>query len=172
MANLSRTAKSGSSWTLQDLQSYHNSLNQADAPVLRRTGQRLARKRVDLPLLICGEKRHAKTNVCVADGSQNMNTILVVQAVSSSKLNSQEPVNAREQLVAEAVTAFNQNNVQRENVGLPPVEEKVMAGIVMVGSTPEFFKTPVTQILSTHPPWDLSPRRNPRDLFSSIRSSS
>ena len=41
--------------------------------------QRLARTRVDLPLLICGEERHAKTDVCIVDRSQN-DILLLVQA--------------------------------------------------------------------------------------------
>ena len=40
--------------------------------------QRLARTRVDLPLLICGEGRHAKTDVCIVDRSQN-DILLLVQ---------------------------------------------------------------------------------------------
>ena len=40
--------------------------------------QRLARTRVDLPLLICGEERHVKTDVCIVDRSQN-DILLLVQ---------------------------------------------------------------------------------------------
>ncbi|KAK0434423.1 hypothetical protein EV421DRAFT_1909326 [Armillaria borealis] len=192
MANLIRSAKAGSDWTLNDLDSYHISLNQVDAlpffglqelpqpPVdpelltnadagamqqdhhaelvtyldlamipergetavddfvvelfktlgyVRR--ERVARTRMDLPLLICGENRYAKTD-------------------ADKRLEHGEPVNARAQLVAEAVGAFNENNAQREAVGLPPMEEKVIPGIVMVGTSPAFFKIPVTRTLSTH----------------------
>jgi hypothetical protein len=38
----------------------------------------VARTRMDLPLLICGESRHAKTDVCIIDRSQN-NILLLVQ---------------------------------------------------------------------------------------------
>ena len=83
--------------------------------------QRLARTRVDLPLLICGEERHAKTDVCIVDRSQN--DILLVQ--EDKRLQQLEPVNARAQLVAGAVAAFNENNAQREAMGLPPLVSKV-----------------------------------------------
>lgn len=50
------------------------------------------------------------------------------------------------QLIAKAVEAFNENNAQREMRGLLPLQEKVMAGIVMVGTLPAFFKIPVTDL--------------------------
>ena len=79
--------------------------------------QRLVRTRVDLPLLICGEDRHAKTDVCIVDRSQN-DILFLVQADNS--LPKLEPISAQAQLIAEAVAAFNENNAQRELMGLPP----------------------------------------------------
>jgi len=123
---------------------------------------RVARTRADLPLFICGEQRHAKTDVCIIDRAQN-DILLLVQ--EDKRLEHGEPVNARAQLVAEGVAGFNENNVNREAVGLPPLVEKVgyllslflgaysfqvMPGIVMVGTSPTFFKIPVTQTLATH----------------------
>jgi hypothetical protein len=84
--------------------------------------ERVARTRVDLPLLICGENRNAKTGVCIFDRSQNDIPLLVQE---DKRLEHGDPVNARAQLVAEAVGAFNENNAQREAVGLPPLVEKV-----------------------------------------------
>lgn len=83
--------------------------------------QRVARTQVDLPLLICGEDRHATTNVCIVDRSQND----MLPLVQEDRLEYGEPVDAQAQLVAEAVGAFNENNAQRESIGLPPWEEKV-----------------------------------------------
>lgn len=125
---------------------------------------RVARTRVDLPLFICGETRHVKTDVCIVDRSQN-NILLLVQ--EDKRLMKLEPFHAQAQLVAEAVAAFNENNAQRQVAGLPPLDEKVsyfaslwsrgalsdfqvMPGIVMVGTSPTFFKIPVTETLSTH----------------------
>lgn len=42
------------------------------------------------------------------------------------------------QLVAEAIAAFNHNNVKREAIGLPPLVEKIMPRIVMIGTLPAF----------------------------------
>ncbi|KAF9487956.1 hypothetical protein BDN71DRAFT_1403984 [Pleurotus eryngii] len=208
MANLSRSAKSGSDWTLNDLDSYHISLNQLDPltffgvqelpeasvdqellnnddattlqndehaqlltyldlamiPDIGETAvddfavklfnilgytrrHRVARTRVDLPLFICGETRHAKTDVCIVDRSQNDILLLVQEEKRLMKL---EPFRAQAQLVAETVAAFNENNAQRQPAELPPLDEKVMPGIVMVGTSPTFFKIPVTETLSTH----------------------
>ena len=84
--------------------------------------QRLARTRVDLPLLICGEERYAKTDVCIVDRSQN-DILLLVQ--EDKRLQQLEPISVRAQLVAEAVAAFNENNAQRKAIGLPPLVSKV-----------------------------------------------
>jgi hypothetical protein len=83
--------------------------------------ERVARTRVDLSLLICGESRHVKTDVCIVDRSQN-EILLLVQV--DKRLELYEPVNARAQLVAEAVAAFNENNARREAAGLAPLAEK------------------------------------------------
>ncbi|KAN0094466.1 hypothetical protein V8E55_002753 [Tylopilus felleus] len=211
MANLIRSAKPGSDWTVNDLDSYHISLNQVtpllffglqalpqplvdqellsivDAGAMQQDRhaelitlldlamipetlfkvlgyvrrERVARTRADLPLFICGEIKHAKTDVCIIDRSQNEILLLVQE----DKREHWEPVNARAQLVAEAVAAFNENNANREAAGLPPMAEKVMPGIVMVGTSPAFFKIPVTQTLSTHIRYGTYPPEETRVVY-------
>jgi len=123
---------------------------------------RVARTRVDLPLFICGEAMYAKTDVCIVDRSQN-DILLLVQ--EDKRLEYGEPIHARAQLVAEAVGAFNENNVHREAIGLLPLAEKVMPGIVMVGTSPIFFKIPITQTLSTHIRHGTYPPEETRVLY-------
>ncbi|KAI0274229.1 hypothetical protein BGY98DRAFT_995401 [Russula aff. rugulosa BPL654] len=209
MANLTRSAKSASKWTLNDLDSYnitlkeldpcsffglqglpqpsvdHELLENVDAGAMQQVDHaqlinyldyamtpeggksavidfvfrlfrplgyvhlgQYAHKRVDLPLSICGENRHAETSVCIINHSQESNHIvLLVQAVKRSK---HEPVNTPAQLVAEAVAAFNKNNAKREAIGHPPLAEQVIPAIIMVGTSPVFYKIPVTRTLSTH----------------------
>jgi len=85
---------------------------------------RLVHRRVDLPLFICGEDRHAKATFCIIKYSQkNGDILLLVQAVKRSEDG--EPVNAPAHLVAKAVAAFNENNAQRAAIGHPPLTEKV-----------------------------------------------
>ena len=89
---------------------------------------RLAHKRVDLPLFICGEHRHAKATFCIINCSQrNDDIFLLVQAVKRSEHGEPVtmPVNASVHLVAKAVAAFNENNAQREANELPPFPGKV-----------------------------------------------
>lgn len=54
--------------------------------------ERVARTRMDPPLLTCGENRHAKTDVCVVDRSQN-DILLPVQ--EDRRLEQVDPVNVR-----------------------------------------------------------------------------
>ncbi len=75
--------------------------------------ERVARTRADIPLFICGEIRHAKTDVCIVDHPQ-YDILVFVQ--EGKRLENTEPVNARAQqpqLVTATVAAFNENNVRR-----------------------------------------------------------
>ncbi|KAF9054846.1 hypothetical protein BJ165DRAFT_1338197 [Panaeolus papilionaceus] len=92
----------------------------------RRTGyvhrNRVAQTRKDLPLLICGEWRHAKTDVCIVD-LQKDDILLLVQ--EDKRLEDRKPVDAHAQLVAQALAAFTENNANRQSMGLPPLDSKV-----------------------------------------------
>lgn len=208
MAKLIRSAKSGSDWTTNDLDSYNISLvhqeahdffgvqvlpdptvdaellhnleantmqsdrnaeliNLLDLAMIRSSGEsavddfavelfkmtgyvrrnRVARTRKDLSLLVCGEYRHVKTDVCIVNREQN-DILLLVQ--EDKRLEDSEPFDARAQLVAEALAAFTENNAHRESMGLTPLHSKVMPGIVMVGTSPTFFKIPITKELVSH----------------------
>ncbi|KIJ10544.1 hypothetical protein PAXINDRAFT_85890, partial [Paxillus involutus ATCC 200175] len=126
------------------------------------------RTRVDLPLFICGEIRHVKTDVCIVDLSQN-DTLLLVQKDKKLK-----PLNARAQLVAEAVAAFNENNAHREAAGLPPMAEKVSHARHHHGRHVACVlqNSHHSDSVNSYSPWDLSSRGNPCDLLLSARSSS
>ena len=95
------------------------------------------RTRKDIPLFICGEWRHAKTDVCVMD----TNGYLLLVQEDKRHL---EIVDAEFQLIAEAIAAVQSNNRTRNLLGLDPLDVKVMAGITMTGTSPTFFKIPVT----------------------------
>ncbi|KAL4255531.1 hypothetical protein AB1N83_012714 [Pleurotus pulmonarius] len=108
--------------------------------------ERVVRTRVDIPLLICGESTHVQTDVCIVDRSHN-DILLLVQ--TGKRLENMDPDSARAQLVAAAVAAFNENNAQRDALGLQPMEDRVIPGTVMVGASPVFLQIPVTQNLFT-----------------------
>ena len=179
MANLIRSAKSGSDWTRAELDAYNISIIDEEVPtffglpvlpqptvdqellqiqdanlmadeknaelinlldlamvpgseesavddfavVLFRTlgylgRHRVARTRKDIPFLICGEWRHAKTDVCIVDRSQN-DIMMLVQEDKRFSVTETATAEAEAQLVAEAIAAFSYNNEARRAAGLP-----------------------------------------------------
>ncbi|KAF8343594.1 hypothetical protein F5887DRAFT_1283444 [Amanita rubescens] len=105
------------------------------------TRGRVLRTRKDIPLIICGEARHAKTDVCIID----QNEILLLVQEDKQHLDSSDP---EPQLIAEAIAAFAANNQTRQRtLNQPPLDSKVMAGITMKGTAPIFYKILVTAAL-------------------------
>ena len=80
---------------------------------------RVARTCKDIPLLICGEQRHAKTDVCIIDCSQN-DVLLLVQEFGEEKI-----LDARAQLIAQVIAVFTLNNSLRSDVSLSELDSKV-----------------------------------------------
>ncbi|TEB21358.1 hypothetical protein FA13DRAFT_1741998 [Coprinellus micaceus] len=104
---------------------------------------RVVRTRKDIPLLICGENRHAKTDVCILDDSE----ILLLVQEDKCHLDDSDP---EPQLIAEAIAAFASNNRMRERtLGQPPLQSKVIPCITLKDTSPTFYKIPVTTDLVT-----------------------
>ncbi|KAG1724297.1 uncharacterized protein EDB91DRAFT_143068 [Suillus paluster] len=104
---------------------------------------RVLRTRKDIPLVICAENRHVKTDVCIIDDNQ----ILLLVQEDKRHLDSSD---AEPQLIAEAIAAFAANNLTRQRTfGQRPIYSKVMAGIVMNGTAPTFYKIEITAALVT-----------------------
>ncbi|RPD68246.1 hypothetical protein L226DRAFT_473778 [Lentinus tigrinus ALCF2SS1-7] len=82
---------------------------------------RVTRTRKVIPLFICGEWRHAKTDVCLVDRRQN-DILLLVQ---EDKRYGARMLSAEHQLVAEAIAAFDYNYKLRQLCGVPTIESKV-----------------------------------------------
>ena len=97
----------------------------------------------DLSLVICGETRKAKTDVCIrkTDGEE---VYLLVQ----ENKRYQEQKDARPQLVAEAIAAFQENNSARARRDIPALKEELIPCIIMVRMSPTFYKVKVTENLS------------------------
>lgn len=137
---------------LLDLAS-HSSVVDFVVELLKTTGyarrNRVVRTRRESSLLVCGEYCQAKTDVSLVDRELHDTILLLIQETECPEDN--EPIrDTRAQLVAEALAAFTQNNINRQLADLPVVDDKVMPGIVMEGTSPIFFKIPVTEELSTH----------------------
>jgi hypothetical protein len=118
--------------------------------------QRLIRSRKEISFVMAGHRVDAKTDVCVIEDGR---FILLVQEDKASFCQRAEPnflmtsqrqgyiEDIEPQLVAEAIAAFYQNNVNRRLAGLPKLARKLMPGIVMIGSAAVFYLIPITDIL-------------------------
>ena len=98
--------------------------------------RRYARTRKDLPLPICGETRHAMTDVCIIDRLRNH--ILLVQ---EDRRYAQQGTFAdtEAQLIAEAIVAFVYNNETRRASGLPELQEKVISSLPLFCMSADYF---------------------------------
>ncbi|KAK0222135.1 hypothetical protein IW262DRAFT_1448227 [Armillaria fumosa] len=56
--------------------------------------------------------------------------------------------NPHAQLVAKAIDTFQDSNARRLSGGLDPLDSKVIPGVIMVGTSPSFFKISVTRKLT------------------------
>ncbi|KAH9001258.1 hypothetical protein EDB92DRAFT_1825584 [Lactarius akahatsu] len=107
------------------------------------TRGRVLRTRKDIPLVICGENRYAKTDVCIID----QNEILLLVQEDKRHMDNSDP---EPQLIAGAVAAFAANNqTRRQTLNLTPLDSKMMAGITVKGTAPIFYKIKVTAALVT-----------------------
>lgn len=104
---------------------------------------RAIRTRKELRFFTCGEVKHAKPDVCIINRDAN-DIILLVQEDKRFGGDGE----AHPQLIAEAIAAFQDMNSRRRAVGLDPLVSKVIPGIIMVGTSPSFFKIPVTHELT------------------------
>jgi hypothetical protein len=103
------------------------------------TEQTVIRTRKNIRLSMCGQQVYAKTDVCVMD--INSELLLLVQE-DKSHIN---PADPEPQLVAEAIAAFQANNLNRvNNLLVDPLPKQVFPGITMVGTFPRFYKIEVT----------------------------
>jgi len=92
------------------------------------------------PLVICGKEKQALINVCLTDRRDI--ALLLIQEVKGD----QDP---HAPLVAKAIAAFMHNRTHMEARGLPLPQSTVIAGITLKGSTPTFYKIPISMELAT-----------------------
>ncbi|KAH9005166.1 hypothetical protein EDB86DRAFT_2825476 [Lactarius hatsudake] len=107
------------------------------------TRGRVLRTRKDIPLVICGENRYAKTDVCIVD----QNEILLVVQEDKRHMENSDP---EPQLIVGAIAAFAANNqIRRQTPNLTPLDSKMIPGITVRGTAPIFYKIKVTTALVT-----------------------
>lgn len=205
MANVSRTAKSGSDWTFAELRAYNiivecqdaatffgvnplphpavagellnhltadEMVDDANYKVLRYMDlamnrvpesesavddfavhllsllgyvprARMARTHADIPLTICGQECHAATDLSIIDTND---ILLLLLQEDKGYLQPSDP---EAELIGKAIAAFQANNYRRRQVfGQDPLTQEVMPGITLAGSSPIFYKIPVTTQLA------------------------
>lgn len=105
-----------------------------------KNGKYFIRTRKDIKLLMCGETRHAKTDVCIT----NDRGIFLLLQEDKSHMNTQ--ANAEAQLIAEAIAAFQHNNrIRKDDMDKKPEDSRMFPGITMIGTYTTFYKITVTK---------------------------
>jgi hypothetical protein len=103
---------------------------------------RMARSRMPMTLYVCGEARSTQADICLLNEDE---VVLLVQE-DKRFMSDADP---EPQLVAEAIAAFQCNNIRRERrLGPQSLEEVTIPGVVMVGAHPTFYKVRVTSELA------------------------
>ena len=103
----------------------------------------LLRSRYAIPFLISGDTgRIAQTDLCLIQGSS---TILLIIQEDKTGFSQKDP---KAQVIAEAIAAFQYNNLSRDQAGLDTVESMTIPAMIMIGTRPIFYKIPVTRALS------------------------
>lgn len=98
-----------------------------------------------MPFFGCGESRNATADLCIADASE---VLLIAQEDKQHMMGDAPEVEP--QLIAQAIATFQFNNFKRTRIlNEAPLTSKVIAGITMLGTSPTFFKIPVTQALAS-----------------------
>ncbi|KZP22370.1 hypothetical protein FIBSPDRAFT_919371 [Athelia psychrophila] len=104
--------------------------------------RRLILTRQELPFFICGEKRGAEADICICDEND---ILLLVQADKCLE----NPDDPQAQLIAEAIAAFQRNNLTRNrDLHLPELDKMTIPGITLVGTTPIFYHIKITAALN------------------------
>ncbi|KAF9517288.1 hypothetical protein BS47DRAFT_1375764 [Hydnum rufescens UP504] len=115
------------------------------------------RARHVIPLSMSGEgTTSARTNICLFHG--NMEMVLLLQQ-NKTDASSRDP---EPQLIAEAIAAFQANNLARTKAHLSELDRMTIPCLTMVGTRPTFYKIPITKALSDAVTDDTSPQKTTR----------
>ena len=102
-------------------------------------GNHFIRQRKDLFFFVSSGRTPAETDISVVN--QNHEILLVMQEYKKH-LDKMDP---EPRLTAEAIAAHQHNNLRLQRIGKPTVQARMIPGIIMIGSTPRFYKIPITQ---------------------------
>ncbi|TFK71456.1 hypothetical protein BDN72DRAFT_764883 [Pluteus cervinus] len=103
---------------------------------------RLLRRLRRIPFQMCGKTVRAEPKISFIARDHGADLIVHTVKVCSSSTIDPEP-----RLIAEAIAAFSNWQDIREAAGQDLLHRKEMAGIIMRGTAPTFYKIPITQDL-------------------------
>src|ERR1700761_6011924 len=110
------------------------------------TRHNLIRTREQIPFLICRQQRHAMMDVCILD---EHNEILLIVLEDKRHYPSSPPGDPEAQAIAASIAVFQYTaELHRTTLGLPPLIEKTVPCIIMRGSSPIFYRVPISAELS------------------------
>ena len=110
---------------------------------------RLVRTRKDLYFPICGKHKYAKADACILNDMHE-----VILLVHEDKWHFDNAIHSHPecQLIAEAIAAFATNtndSVPARPCRSPPYQSKIIPGIILNGTSPTFYKVPVSKDLAS-----------------------
>ena len=106
---------------------------------------RLVRTRKDILFLTCGEYKYAKADACILNDKDEV--ILLVHE-HKSHFDNPIPLDPEAQLIAEAIAAFAE--IKDWERSCPSRRQsKIILGIILHGTSPTFYKSPVSDNLVT-----------------------
>jgi hypothetical protein len=92
---------------------------------------------------LASQGRPPQVDACIMDDTHVIS--LVVKVDTHLRGSYPEP-----RLISEAIAAFHNDNIMNaKHLGIDPLTSKVMSGILIDGSTPTFYKIPITTELVT-----------------------
>lgn len=95
----------------------------------------ILRTRKDIPFLSNRETKKVTSDLCLIDGVKNQMILLVQEDTGTG--------DAEAQLIAQAIAAFTYNNQMLRSASSHPTFMKDMAGIIIRGTSPIFYKIPI-----------------------------
>ncbi|KAJ6465496.1 hypothetical protein C8R47DRAFT_1154835 [Mycena vitilis] len=102
---------------------------------------RITRTRLDLRLLVCGENKVARSDVCIFDRRTDGIVLLVQDKCIGG------PIHAYPRLVAAAIATYQAYQTTRVTSGLPRLPGMLIPGVLLDGTSPTFYKIPLTEEL-------------------------
>jgi len=107
---------------------------------------RLVRTRKDILFLTCGEYKYAKADACILNDKDEV--ILLVHE-HKSHFDNAFLFDPEAQLIAKAIAAFAEIRYWERSCPSPRRQFKIIPGIIFLGTSPTFYKIPISDSLVT-----------------------